>query len=258
MLHHTAQKSRKSQYFISNTNKLETKTTMGHKSSPNPSIQPTYSFHSNVLTLYYSKPFFKNNSPNTQYTQHTKYHVSTKRFIQPKTHSAQLFYVCNPQQYRETPRCKILRWKIQRRQKRLQRKSLATNELLLTERQKDALLNITRRHGFFSDPNKTRRHNFYDALSQLQICPNTIVNSLNIPNKNVKLQLQQPINLTVHNLCHGRQPPLGTKNLLGLGLKYCAVPSKPSFNIKECTKKLAYRICTKQYLLSNNRQSNGE
>ena len=62
----------------------------------------------------------------------------------------------------------------------------------------------------------------------------------------------------VHNLCNGPQPPLGTEKLLGLGLKYCITTSKPSSNIKECMKKLAYRIRTKQYLLTENRLSNRE
>jgi len=61
----------------------------------------------------------------------------------------------------------------------------------------------------------------------------------------------------VHNLCNGCQPPLGTKKLLGLAHKYCVAPSKPSVNIKECVKKLAYRI-SRQYLLTENRQSSRE
>jgi hypothetical protein len=62
----------------------------------------------------------------------------------------------------------------------------------------------------------------------------------------------------MHNLCHDVQPPIGTKSLLGLGLKFCVVSPKPTYNIKECVKKLAYRICTKQYLLSNKQPTNTE
>jgi len=51
---------------------------------------------------------------------------------------------------------------------------------------------------------------------------------------------------------------LGTEKQLGLGLKYCVPPSKPSVCIRECIKKLAYRICTKQYLLTENRESDRE
>jgi hypothetical protein len=60
----------------------------------------------------------------------------------------------------------------------------------------------------------------------------------------------------MHNLCRGTQPPIGTKNLLGLGIKFCVVSPKPTFSIKECVKKLAYRIRTKQYLLSNKKPTN--
>jgi hypothetical protein len=62
----------------------------------------------------------------------------------------------------------------------------------------------------------------------------------------------------MHNLCCSTQPPIGTKNLLGLGLKYCVIPPKPTYKIKECIKKLAYRIRTKQYLLSNKKQTSTE
>jgi len=44
----------------------------------------------------------------------------------------------------------------------------------------------------------------------------------------MKLQIQQPKNLTMLNLCNDIQPPIGTQNLLGLGLKYCVAPPKPS------------------------------
>jgi len=70
-------------------------------------------------------------------------------------------------------------------------------------------------------------------------------------NHTITTQSRQPIKLAVHNLCHTCQPPSGTTNLLGLGLKYCIVPPKANPNIKNCIKKLAYRIRTKQYLLDN-------
>jgi hypothetical protein len=74
----------------------------------------------------------------------------------------------------------------------------------------------------------------------------------------MKLQIQQPKNLTMQNLCNDTLPPIGTQNLLGLGLKYCVAPPKPSYNIKECLKKMAYRIRTKQYLIKNNTQPRTE
>jgi hypothetical protein len=71
--------------------------------------------------------------------------------------------------------------------------------------------------------------------------------------KNASLQTRQPNNLVVHNLCHTLQPPHGTINLLGLGLKYCIVPPKATPNIRECMQKLAYKVRTKHYLLTNDR-----
>ena len=107
-------------------------------------------------------------------------------------------------------------------------------------------------------PIKQKKQNFYDALLQLQTIQNITINSTDIPTQNMKLRLQQPRNLTMHNLCHDTQPPIDVQNLLGLGLKYCVVPPKPSYNIKECLKKMAYWIRTKQYLLAKKTQSKTE
>ncbi len=76
--------------------------------------------------------------------------------------------------------------------------------------------------------------------------------------KRANLQTRQPNNLAVHNLCRTRQPPDGTINLLGLGLKYCIVPPKATPNIKACMQKLAYKIRTKHYLLTNDRTQHTE
>jgi len=76
--------------------------------------------------------------------------------------------------------------------------------------------------------------------------------------KRANLQTRQPNNLAVHNLCRTRQPPDGTINLLGLGLKYCIVPPKATPNIKACMQKLAYKIRTKHYLLTNDRTQQTE
>jgi hypothetical protein len=59
--------------------------------------------------------------------------------------------------------------------------------------------------------------------------------------------------LAVHNLCHDHQLPTGTKDLLGLGLKYCIVQPKATLDITTSIRKLAYRICTKNYLLTTNK-----
>jgi hypothetical protein len=59
----------------------------------------------------------------------------------------------------------------------------------------------------------------------------------------------------MHNLCQGIQPPIGTKNLLGLGLKFFLAPPNPTPNIKDTLHKLAYKIQTKHYLDTNGRTS---
>ena len=64
--------------------------------------------------------------------------------------------------------------------------------------------------------------------------------------------------MAVHNLCQNIQPPHGTKNLLGLGLKYCVMPPKATPDIKNCMLKLVYRIRTKHYLQTTDRMNNQE
>jgi hypothetical protein len=63
----------------------------------------------------------------------------------------------------------------------------------------------------------------------------------------------QPKNLSMHNLCQEKQLPLCTKNLLGLGLQFCTAPPIPFPNIRDTLKKLAYKIRTKHYLNTTDR-----
>jgi len=70
-------------------------------------------------------------------------------------------------------------------------------------------------------------------------------------NRRAILQLQ-PTNLAVHNLCTTTQPPSGTKNLLGLGLKFCTSPRTSPTDLKECMHKLEYSIRNRQYIIENN------
>jgi hypothetical protein len=65
--------------------------------------------------------------------------------------------------------------------------------------------------------------------------------------------------LTYHNLCAAHvKLPLGTKQLLGLNLKFCLAANKLPDKIKQTTLKLAYSIRTKYFLLNNNYQGNTE
>jgi hypothetical protein len=57
-----------------------------------------------------------------------------------------------------------------------------------------------------------------------------------------------PSNLTYHNLCSTIQPPPGTKELLGLNLKFCLASAIPTPNLKTSIRRLAYNIRTELYL----------
>lgn len=97
-------------------------------------------------------------------------------------------------------------------------------------------------YGFTAHPNFTKTKNFNNAINSIsKHC-----------HSNNQLHLLQPKNLSVHNLCKDNPPPLGTKNLLGLGLKFCLATPKANPNIKQCLRQMAYKIRTKHYLTQNN------
>jgi hypothetical protein len=87
-------------------------------------------------------------------------------------------------------------------------------------------------YGFLANPNISLQHNFN----------NTIIQADTIP-------LLQPFNLTFHNLCKVNDIPKGTKELLGLNLKYCISTNAMQQNINKTMLQLAYSIRTKCFLL---------
>ena len=115
--------------------------------------------------------------------------------------------------------------------------------------------NIKHMYSFISNPNKSKRLNFNSALIDTVKSKNERIQaSITSSNRHLPLQMLQPQNLTVHNLCSdSQQPPPGTRNLLGLGLKFCHATPRANPDIKSCLKKLAYKIRTKQFLLDNPR-----
>ncbi len=125
---------------------------------------------------------------------------------------------------------------------------------------KQKVQNLKNIYGFTSDPEKSKKQNFNNALIDSfhsnYTRSQTSVRSYN--NTNLPLQMLQPQNLTVHNLCKDKQPPSGTRNLLGLGLKFCYVNPKAKPDITKCLQKLAYRIRTKHYLQNNKRTESTE
>ncbi len=86
-------------------------------------------------------------------------------------------------------------------------------------------------YGFVSNPILPIHNNFKEALST----------------KKTPLFLQ-PTSLSFHNLCINNKLPPGSKELLGLNLKYCLATYNMHFNTNLTIQKMAYTIRTKYYL----------
>jgi len=86
---------------------------------------------------------------------------------------------------------------------------------------------------YISDPNKRAHHNFQEAIRKIDHSHiiNTHPNNSHTNRKD--LAQLQPKNLSMHNLCQETKPPLGTKNLLGLGLKFRIAPPIPNPSLKD-------------------------
>jgi hypothetical protein len=63
-----------------------------------------------------------------------------------------------------------------------------------------------------------------------------------------KYNNHQPTNATFHNLCTDNKIPLGTKQLLGLNLKFCLAPKKLQNTIPNTIRRMAYNIRTMYHL----------
>jgi hypothetical protein len=68
----------------------------------------------------------------------------------------------------------------------------------------------------------------------------------------------QPHNLAFHNLCKNNKLPLGSKELLGLNLKFCLTSNKITDGINKTVLQMAKNIRTKTYLKENNLLNNSE
>jgi hypothetical protein len=151
------------------------------------------------------------------------------------------------------PYPKLSRRTVQRRKKRLLKKKITSNNVTYTQLIQQKINCLEQIYGFTYEPDKSKRYNFNKALNIHHTSTTTrTVDDTQKTHLNSLFQLQ-PKNLAVHNLCKNSQPPPGTKNLLGLGLKFCTVPPKPSPNLTDTMLKLAYKIRTKHYLLNHNR-----
>jgi hypothetical protein len=88
--------------------------------------------------------------------------------------------------------------------------------------------------GFCSNPSYTLQKNFNIALK----------------NENTSPLSTQPNNLTFHNLACENKLPLGTKQLLGLNLKFCIATNPLKNNIAGTVRRMARSIRTTFYLKS--------
>jgi hypothetical protein len=99
---------------------------------------------------------------------------------------------------------------VQRRKKRCIKAAHTSNEqaLRLNQALHFTKLRCLHNFGFFVDSSKTLQQNFNKIITPDKLNPHC-----------------QPKNLTFHNLCNEQKPPIGTKNLLGLNLKFCLAPN---------------------------------
>jgi hypothetical protein len=98
-----------------------------------------------------------------------------------------------------------------------------------------------RNFGFIANPKNTIQKNFNDII---QLKPTHLS--------------PQPSNLAYHNLCtHSKIPP-GTRELLGLNLKYCLASSQLNNDINPTIQKMAYAIRTQYNLQTIDKPNNSD
>ncbi len=98
-------------------------------------------------------------------------------------------------------------------------------------KQKHTESQCLRNYGFVANPNTSLQKNFNTTLRNLPI-----------------IAPKQPSNLTFHNLCTDTEIPLGTRQLLGLNLKFCLSPKIIPNNINTTVLQTAYTIRTATFL----------
>jgi hypothetical protein len=94
-------------------------------------------------------------------------------------------------------------------------------------------------YGFFADPQRSLQPNFNMTLEK---SPSTLY--------------RQPKNLTFHNLCTKQKLPTGTRNLLGLNLKFCLASKNLHNNINKTVLRMARSIRTTFFLKQHNLDNN--
>jgi len=125
--------------------------------------------------------------------------------------------------------------------KRNNHKQAARHNAYLTQKTYQAEKYCLKNFGFVSDPKLPLKKNFNNRLRTKPSC-----------------LFGQPSNLTYHNLCGNENIPTGTKQLLGLNLKYCLATNRLNNNINKTVRKMAYSIRTKLFLDSIGHSTNQE
>ncbi len=170
----------------------------------NPSLQslPIPKSNSSQLPKYLIKPI-KSPQCATEYTEsiHRDSHTKQHPLLQSLCGSPQQQKILKPKKTK-----KVSRRLAQRRNKRItanNNKTSPKNKYLqrLLQRTKESCLQT---FGFTANPNLSLQKNFNITMQT-------------VPSK----LLLQPKNLTFHNLCKDFKLPIGSKELLGLNLKFC-------------------------------------
>jgi hypothetical protein len=100
-------------------------------------------------------------------------------------------------------------------------------------------LRCLRDYSFFADPAKPLQQNFNKGIEN---APSPVY--------------CQPKNLTFHNLCQTQKLPIGTRNLLGLNLKFCLASTNLQNNINKTVLRMARSIRTSYFLKQHNLHAN--
>lgn len=135
------------------------------------------------------------------------------------------------QQQKKAPKSRRI---IQRRKKRLAKRQLQRQEAQLTQALRHTTALCQANFGFHADPKLTLQTNFNKTLKD----------------KNCSIPAL-PNNLTFHNLCSSHSVPTGSRQLLGLNLKFCVAPKYIPNNINKTVRPMAYSIRTAYFLKKN-------
>jgi hypothetical protein len=196
-----------------------------HASKPNSTIPN--SFPQSWLQ-HYSQSLHLNQSvskPRDGTTNIQAYKVTKQEAQQPKAN--------------DKPIKTLLRRTAQRRAKRYNKIQAHKKQKEIIQTQYHANQCCLRYFGFIANPNLPKQQNFRNALQT-----------------NISTLFRQPKNLTYHNLCTLAKVPPGTKQLLGLNLKYCLATNQIHCNIKKTLLKLAYSIRTEYAIKELGLQNN--